>query len=160
MLRRLFLGFGSNLGCKKENILNAYAEIEKRIGKIISRSAFYITNPEGFESENYFLNSACEVECKIDIYSAFAETQFIEKQIGRTSKSKNGIYSDRIIDIDILFADDLIIDTPELTIPHPLLHKRRFVLEPLAEIAPDYIHPIFHKTILQLLSELDKQCTT
>ncbi len=160
MLRRLFLGFGSNLGCKKENILNAYAEIEKRIGKIISRSAFYITNPEGFESENYFLNSACEVECKIDIYSAFAETQFIEKQIGRTSKSKNGIYSDRIIDIDILLADDLIIDTPELTIPHPLLHKRRFVLEPLAEIAPDYIHPIFHKTILQLLSELDKQCTT
>ena len=157
---RLFLGFGSNLGFKKENILNAYSEIEKRIGKIISRSAFYITNPEGFESENYFLNSACEVECKIDIYSAFAETQFIEKQIGRTSKSKNGIYSDRIIDIDILLADDLIIDTPELTIPHPLLHKRRFVLEPLAEIAPDYIHPIFHKTILQLLSELDKQCTT
>ena len=157
---RLFLGFGSNLGSKKENILNAYSEIEKRIGKIISRSAFYITNPEGFESENYFLNSACEVECKIDIYSALAETQFIEKQIGRTSKSKNGIYSDRIIDIDILLADDLIIDTPELTIPHPLLHKRRFVLEPLAEIAPDYIHPIFHKTILQLLSELDKQCTT
>ncbi|MDI3505534.1 MAG: 2-amino-4-hydroxy-6-hydroxymethyldihydropteridine diphosphokinase, partial [Bacteroidota bacterium] len=153
-----FLGFGSNLGCKKENILNAYAEIEKRIGKIISRSAFYITNPEGFESENYFLNSACEVECKIDIYSAFAETQFIEKQIGRTSKSKNGIYSDRIIDIDILLADDLVIDTPELTIPHPLLHTRRFVLEPLAEIAPDYIHPIFHKTILQLLNELNIQC--
>jgi 2-amino-4-hydroxy-6-hydroxymethyldihydropteridine diphosphokinase len=156
----MFLGLGSNLGFKKENILNAYSEIEKRIGKIISRSAFYITNPQGFKSKNYFLNSACEVECNINVYSAFVETQFIEKQIGRTSKSKNGIYSDRIIDIDILFADNLIIDTPELTIPHPRLHTRRFVLEPLAEIAPDYIHPIFHKTILQLLSELDEQCTT
>jgi 2-amino-4-hydroxy-6-hydroxymethyldihydropteridine diphosphokinase len=155
---RLFLGFGSNLGFKKENILNAYSEIEKRIGKIISRSAFYITNPQGFESVNYFLNSACEVECSMDVYSAFVETQFIEKLIGRTSKSNNGIYSDRIIDIDILLADDLVIDTPELTIPHPLLHTRRFVLEPLAEIAPDYIHPILHKTILQLLNELNIQC--
>ncbi|MDN5296753.1 MAG: hypothetical protein PWQ71_859, partial [Bacteroidota bacterium] len=93
---RLFLGFGSNLGSKKENILNAYSEIEKRIGKIISRSAFYITNPQGFESANYFLNSACEVECSMDVYSAFVETQLIEKLIGRTSKSNNGMYSDRI----------------------------------------------------------------
>jgi 2-amino-4-hydroxy-6-hydroxymethyldihydropteridine diphosphokinase len=150
----LFLGFGSNLGYKEENILQAYQLIEKQIGKIISRSAFYISAPQGFKSNNDFVNSVCEVCSEMDIYSVFAETQLIEKQIGRTSKSKNGIYSDRIIDIDLLLVENLVINTPELILPHPHMHERLFVLQPFSEIAPNIIHPVFHKTIHQLLEEL------
>ena len=150
----LFLGFGSNLGSKEENILQSYKLIEKQIGKIISRSAFYISVPQGFKSNNNFINSVCEVNSEMSIYDIFAETQHIEKQIGRTSKSRNGIYSDRIIDIDLLIAEDLVIDTSELIIPHPKMHERLFVLQPFCEIAPNIIHPVFHKTILQLLNEL------
>lgn len=156
-MQRIFFSFGSNLGNKYENIENTYKKIESRIGDIVSQSDFYITEPIGFKSNNLFVNSACEVHSNINIIDIFAESQLIEKEIGRVEKSRNLKFSDRIIDIDLILADNLIINTPNLTIPHPRFHTRHFVLAPLCEIAPDMIHPIFKKTISELLQELEEQ---
>ena len=81
-------------------------------------------------------------------------TEKVERELGRTIKSSNGIYHDRIIDIDILLYDNVVMDTKRLTIPHPLMHKREFVLQPLCEIAPEALHPVLNKSIGQLLEEL------
>ena len=152
----IFLGLGSNLGDKQKNIERAYRQIKKRIGKIVSKSAFYITEPEGFESENQFVNSVCEVATTLTAREVLQETQEIEKKIGRTTKSENQQYADRIIDIDILLFDNQIIEEPGFLIPHPRLHFRNFVLTPFAEISPNTIHPVFDKSILQLMSELSQ----
>jgi 2-amino-4-hydroxy-6-hydroxymethyldihydropteridine diphosphokinase len=155
----VFLALGSNLGDKQKNIEDAFEKIEERIGKITSLSALHITNPVGFQSANIFVNCVCEVVTNIDIYTLFATTQEVEKEIGRRVKSRYGIYTDRIIDIDLIMADNLIINTPDLTIPHPLFHLRDFVLAPFCEIAPDRIHPLFGKTIRKLKDELDRMQT-
>lgn len=136
----VYLGLGTNLGDLDLNLNKAIEEIEKRVGKVISQSAFYKTEPWGFESPNTFLNAVICIESSLRPDEVLRETQYIEKHLGRTKKS-NGSYSDRIIDIDILFYDDLIIESELLTIPHPLLHQRDFVLLPLKEIAPDLFHP-------------------
>ncbi len=156
MAYRIFLGLGSNLGDKEKNIEEAYRRIEERIGKIVSKSAFYVTRPEGFLSENWFVNTVCEVVSDMPVDEAFAITQSIEKQLGRTKKSENGNYADRVIDIDMLMVDDSIIDTPELTVPHPRMHLRRFVLVPFAEIAPDVVHPVLKQSIRDLLEQLPR----
>ncbi|HOV71184.1 MAG TPA: 2-amino-4-hydroxy-6-hydroxymethyldihydropteridine diphosphokinase [Dysgonamonadaceae bacterium] len=156
MAHRIFFGLGSNLGDKEKNIEEAYKQIEERIGKIVSKSAFYVTRPEGFQSGNWFVNAVCEVVSDAPVKEAFAITQTIEKQLGRTEKSINGHYADRVIDIDLLMADDCIIDTPELTVPHPRMHLRRFVLVPFAEIAPDIVHPVLKQSIRNLLEQLPR----
>lgn len=150
----LFLSLGSNLGEKEGNIELALKIIEKRIGNLISISAFYYSPPKDFISSNNFVNCTCEVETNMCIYDAFAQSQCIEKQIGRKEKSKSGKYNDRIIDIDLLIAGNLIINSEKLTIPHPRLHERDFVLIPFCEIAPKVVHPVLNKTIYQLCNEL------
>ena len=148
---RLFLSLGSNLGDKQKNIETAYEKIEERIGNIVSVSAFYVSDAVDFQSDNFFVNSVCEVGANLDICAAFAFLQDIEKEIGRGEKSIDGVYSDRIIDIDILLADNLVIQSSELVIPHPKMHLREFVLVPMCEIAPDVVHSMLGKSMRELL---------
>lgn len=157
---KIYLALGSNLGDKQKNIEEALDKIEERIGNVVSLSAFYLTSPVGFQSENIFVNCVCEVSTNIDIFELFAITRDIEKEIGRAKKSTNGKYDDRIIDIDIILAGDQLIETPELTIPHPRFHTRSFVLDPLYEIAPDIVHPLFGKTIRELRKQLTPSQST
>ena len=147
----VYFSLGTNLGDKEQNLRLAVQHIEERIGKIVSLSAFYATAPWGFSSEHTFLNAAACVETLLPPLSVLHLTQEIEREIGRTHKSVGGVYSDRVIDIDLLLYDDRVLDTPELKLPHPLMHERRFVMEPLAEIAPDLVHPILKKKMRELL---------
>jgi 2-amino-4-hydroxy-6-hydroxymethyldihydropteridine diphosphokinase len=144
---------GSNIGNKQLYLNKANELIEKNTGKIILKSTVYETEPWGFESKNKFLNQALCIETNKSPEKILEIINNIEKEIGRERKEKQ--WSDRIIDIDILFIDDLIIEKENLKIPHPLLHLRKFVLVPLAEIACDLVHPVFKKTISKLLKECD-----
>lgn len=136
-MHQVYLGLGTNLGDKEANLKAAIEEIRKRIGEITSLSAFYASEPWGFESGNSFLNAVCSVTTDFSPMEVLHLTQDIERSLGRLKKSVGGQYSDRLIDIDILLYDDWHIDTPELTIPHPLMWERDFVMIPLREIAPD-----------------------
>lgn len=131
--------------------------IEERIGKVVSLSAFYATAPWGFSSDNAFQNAAVEVETELSPLEVLALTQDIEREMGRTHKSVDGVYSDRVIDIDLLLYGDVVLDTPALRLPHPLMHERRFVMEPLAEIAPEVVHPVLGKTMRELFVTEDAE---
>lgn len=150
----VYFGLGTNLGDKEQNLRLAVQHIEERIGKVVSLSAFYATAPWGFASDNAFLNAVVCLETSFPPLEILSVTQSIEKEMGRTHKSVNGVYSDRVIDIDLLLYDDLILDTPALRLPHPLMQERRFVMEPLAEIAPDVMHPVLGKTLGNIYRDL------
>lgn len=149
-LHEVFLALGTNLGDKETNLKNAVENINNKIGEVISLSSFYATKPEGFESDNSFLNAACSLQTPLTPELLLEQTQLIEKDMGRQSKSHNNVYTDRIIDIDILLFDNLQIETENLILPHPHMHKRLFVMQPLAEIAPNYVHPIIGKTFSKI----------
>lgn len=139
----VYLSLGTNLGNKKHNLLRAIEEIGKRIGLVKAQSAFLETEPWGFESKNTFLNCAVKVETELSPIDVLHTTQGIERQMGRTHKSQNRVYHDRIIDIDLLLyynnneegnGDGIHVSLPELTLPHPLMRERDFVMIPLSEI--------------------------
>lgn len=158
MTRHLaYLSLGTNLGNKEENLRAAMKLIEEQIGNIVSQSALYTSEPWGFTSENSFLNNVVAVSTTMTPEKLLETTQRIELTLGRTRKSVNGQYADRLIDIDILFYDQQVTDTPALTLPHPLLHRRLFVLEPLNQIAPTLTHPILKKDINTLCRELQEE---
>ena len=146
----VYLGLGTNLGNKEANLRTAIYKLQERIGKQVSLSSFYETAPWGFESDHSFLNAAIGLETSLSPIEILHITQEIEKELGRTKKSVTGSYSDRLIDIDILLYDTLVLQTPELTIPHPLMTERDFVMKPLIEIAGNVIHPTREKTLSEL----------
>ncbi|KAA6338902.1 2-amino-4-hydroxy-6-hydroxymethyldihydropteridine diphosphokinase [termite gut metagenome] len=149
-MAQVYLGLGSNLGNKEQNLHNTIQKTEKRIGKLVSLSAFYVTTPWGFISKNDFLNAVVCIDSPLQPLEILEETQKIEHEMGRMNKSTNGIYYDRPIDIDILLYGNRIVETEKLILPHPLMTQRLFVMQPLAEIAPDMIHPVLGTTMREI----------
>ena len=140
---KYYLGLGTNLGDREENLRTAVRLLEERVGKVTSLSAFYATEPWGFTSANTFLNAAAELHTSLSPLEVLARTQEIECMMGRRHKSVNGVYADRVIDIDLLLCFDasgalIRMNTKELTLPHPLMGQREFVMKPLREVFRDY----------------------
>lgn len=130
------MSLGSNLGDREDMLRRAIALIEERVGAVQRVSSFIETEPWGFESEHPFLNAAVMVLTTLSPIECLDATQQIERELGRKKKSKDGIYHDRPIDIDLLLYGDLKLSTPRLTIPHPHMYERDFVMIPLREIMP------------------------
>lgn len=133
----LYLSLGTNLGDRRSNLETALTHIAREVGTVISSSDVIETEPWGFDSLNSFLNMAVKVETLLQPLEVLHATQDIERQMGRSEKSVNREYKDRLIDIDLLLYDDIVMNTPELTIPHPLMYQREFVMKPLLQIAPE-----------------------
>jgi len=150
-MERVYLGLGSNVGDRSGNLEKALAALSGQIAIEIV-SSIYETEPVGYEAQDWFLNLVCCGKTELDPEALLAFTKSIEKGMGRQEAFRN---APRIIDIDILFYGDRIIKTEELIIPHPRITERAFVLVPLAQIAPGFIHPVNGKSISKLLSELD-----
>ncbi len=141
---------GSNLGNRKKTLRQACVLIEKRIGTLLLLSSYYESEPWGKTDQPDFLNQALMVETKLSPPAVLAEALSIERELGRIRNEKWGM---RTIDIDLLYAETTIINSERLVIPHAGIAERRFVLEPLVEIIPHFIHPILNKNQKQLLDE-------
>ncbi|MBR4402061.1 MAG: 2-amino-4-hydroxy-6-hydroxymethyldihydropteridine diphosphokinase [Flavobacteriales bacterium] len=151
-----YLSLGGNVGDTREIFRVAMDEITREIGEIISRSSVIITPPWGFSAENDFMNMALIVKSDITPSEVLGKIWEIEYRGGRVRPQGVEGYSSRTLDIDIIFIDDMVIDTPRLKVPHPLAHRRRFVLEPICEMSPNYIHPIIGESIKTLLDRCDE----
>ena len=152
-LHKLVFSLGSNQGDRVENLGQARRQIELCLGKAILISSIYETEPWGFEAPDAFLNQALMIESTMDPDEVLNAVQKIEEEMGR--ERILNFYTSRVIDIDIIFCDHLSINQPDLIIPHPLMQLRKFVLIPLNEIMPDFIHPVFKTTIAQMLDQCE-----
>jgi 2-amino-4-hydroxy-6-hydroxymethyldihydropteridine diphosphokinase len=148
-MNEIYLLLGSNIGDSFQHLLNANALIQKNIGEIKEKSSIYKTAAWGKEDQEAFLNQVVRIATDKNAFELLADILYIEREMGRIRNHKN---DPRIIDIDILFFNHDIIDSPTLQVPHPLLQLRNFALAPLAEVCPDFVHPIFQKKISELLS--------
>ena len=153
----VYLSIGSNLGDSKRIIDQSISQIDQNIGTLQKRSSLYKTQAWGKENQDDFLNACIIIDTELDCESVLKLCQLIEKNIGR---KKTEHWGPRQIDIDIIFYENECIDNKALNIPHPLMHKRRFVLEPLNEIASDKLHPIMNKSVASLLKDLKDSKTT
>ena len=158
MAKRVYLGLGSNLGNKEQIIRKAIDRIGKRVGTIVATSSCYKTEPWGDQSVHTFCNAAMAVDTDLLPEEVLSTVQAIERELGsKDHRRSDGSYADRLIDIDLLDYDGQVLDTYALVLPHPYMHKRTFVMEPLAEIAPQWTHPVLGKTATEILAELKER---
>jgi 2-amino-4-hydroxy-6-hydroxymethyldihydropteridine diphosphokinase len=143
------LAIGTNIGPREENLKEAVIKIKKYIGSVIELSSVYETEPWGFNTEDQFLNMVVMVNTGLSPAVLLEKVQLVETLMGRVKSEIQ--YTSRVIDIDILFFGDQVVNEWNLIIPHPHIQKRRFVLVPLCEIAPELIHPVLNKTVATLL---------
>lgn len=146
-MNRVYIAFGSNMGDRYKAVEDAFTLIEKSEMKITKRSKIYETKPYGYTDQPAFINGALEVETDLTCRQALERLLSIELELGRVREFKWG---PRIIDLDIIFFNDEIYDEEDLKVPHPDMHNRDFVIKPLNDICPDYIHPILKKSISEL----------
>ena len=151
MTNDLYILLGANIGDRLHTFNQARPLLSERVGPILRQSAIYETAPWGVTDQPSYLNQVLQVSTNLAPEAVLTQTQAIEQQLGRVRLEKWGA---RLIDIDLLYYGSVTQQTNFLTLPHPLLHQRRFTLIPLAELAPDFVHPVLHETNQQLLDKL------
>ncbi len=149
-----YIGIGSNIGDKLQNCERAIFEILKADRhKLLAKSSLFKTQPVGYTSQDWFINGVIKIETELEAHELLRTLKTIESQLGRAESFRWG---PRTIDLDILFFDDIEINTEELQVPHPLIQKRQFVLIPLAEIDRNLVHPVLKKTVQEILIHLEE----
>jgi len=154
-LHTVFLCLGTNLGDKQSNLDLAIAHIVKHCGEVKGQSGVYKSEAWGYESENDFYNQCLKIETHFTPDQLIDILLSIERDMGRPGASTT--YADRMMDIDVLFFDDMDIQTGRLVVPHPRIAERRFVLAPMTELAPDLVHPVIKKSMRVLLEECEDE---
>ena len=146
----------SNLGDKKDNCRKGISSLGNAAGIIVvAQSPFYETEPVDFKDQDWFVNGVIKIETELTPHGLLATLQDIEKKLGRRRQPIR--FGPRVIDLDIIFFDALMLETPELEIPHPRMHQRRFVLKPICDIEPSLFHPLLRQTMLELYEAIDGQ---
>ena len=152
----VYLSLGSNLGDRVSFVQQATSLLSANDSiNIVATSSFYEAEPWQMDSENWFVNAIVQISTSLTPEKLLEECQRVENVLGRKRNANNQKYTDRTIDIDILFYDTLVMSTPDLTLPHKLFHKRAFTIVPMLEIAPDFKHPLFGKTVEELFDEME-----
>lgn len=150
------ISIGTNTGKRLQNIQNAIAEMKVGLGEVVKISAVYESEPWGFESEHWFYNIVLTLKSDVEPQELMKKLLDIEKKMGRERNAKG--YADRCIDIDIVLCEECTICSKNLTLPHPHMHERLFVLLPLKELMPQWIHPIFKKNMEEMIRECNDNC--
>jgi 2-amino-4-hydroxy-6-hydroxymethyldihydropteridine diphosphokinase len=151
-----YLSLGSNMGERERMLKTAVELLSKRSGDILDRSAVYETEPWGNKEQPVFLNQIISIDTPLSAEELLDEIHFVERQMGRIRNGKP--FQPRYVDIDILLYDQLVLQSERLTIPHPLMHRRAFILVPLMEIAPGLMHPLLKRSVKELYSETTDPC--
>ena len=150
-MHQIYLALGTNIGDRPQNLRSAIAALPPSVN-VLQESRIYETEPWGYLDQPAFLNMALKAETSLSPRELLNYLKDLEVQLGRTPNFRNG---PRLLDMDILFFDDLCLNEPDLVIPHPRIHERSFVLVPLTDIAPGFIHPLLAQSVTQMLNNLD-----